>query len=113
MKLGHLSFYEIAAYLAWCKGSVTQALIRMSAALCGAFSSSMATHQAQPSVALPAQALAQAAPGLPHPATATTPRAPHLAPLACRSSNDLGKDGGTAVAGALERLTALTSLYLG
>ncbi len=47
-----------------------------------------------------------------HPATATTPRAPHLAPLACRRQNGLGKDGGTAVAGALGRLTALTSLGL-
>ena len=47
------------------------------------------------------------------PATETTPRAPHLAPSACRRGNGLGKDGGTAVAGALGRLTALTELGLG
>jgi hypothetical protein len=39
--------------------------------------------------------------------------APHLAPLARRSANGLGKDGGAAVAGALGRLTGLTELDLG
>ncbi len=33
--------------------------------------------------------------------------------FACRRCNNLGKDGGTAVAGALGRLTALTILGLG
>ena len=32
--------------------------------------------------------------------------------IACRRDNALGKDGGTAVAGALGQLTALTSLDL-
>ena len=34
-------------------------------------------------------------------------------PFACRSSNDLGIEGGTAVARALGQLTALTALGLG
>ena len=33
--------------------------------------------------------------------------------FACCRGNDLGRDGGTAVAGALERLTALKALCLG
>ncbi len=36
-----------------------------------------------------------------------------LPPFACRRYNDLGKDGGTAVARALERLTSLQTLDLG
>ncbi len=57
------------------------------------------------------QTMPQAAAAL-HPTTTTTPRAPHLASLACRRENGLGKDGGATVAGALERLTALTELGL-
>ena len=34
-------------------------------------------------------------------------------PFDCRRENGLGKEGGTAVAGALRRLTALTLLDLG
>jgi hypothetical protein len=53
-----------------------------------------------------------AAPALPHPASAATPHAPHSAPFVCLSENNLGMDGGAAVAGALRWLTALQSLDL-